>query len=565
MNSFTTTLGFGFNTQFGASSFFGGSVGPTVAFANCLGGNAANLGGMQLPMMPFGITALALTMGGGSAPMFANAFGNFAGNACGGAAQMPSYASLLGGGAMQMAQQVMQQQQAVLQQAQQLAQQMQQLQQQAQAEQQLQQAEQQVQQKQGELQDAQGALQEAQQAQSQAQQQVQQDQQKVQDAEQKVQSAEQEHKQATDQLEAAKGMPETVTEGQGKHEHKVHNHAKDEALAKAHAAKTKADSHLHHARYLKKQATEQLQKSSKQLEQAKAKVQTTQQQVQQKQGELQQAQQQEQQAQQQLQSTAQQLNDAQQQMGQLQGNCLGGPPPGMNPNQWAMQQQMQQGQAEGGLPPGMSNILAMTRMQQNAGIPGFGQWGGCNPPPAIEDRMATTPPIQRWPAPGAHKLTQDGPGQALHYTTSGGYTVSVNHDAVTITDQSGRHQLVHSGDPHEYIDGSHVKDWDEKTRSVILDDGTKITMEAPAANGVIQHTSIYDGAEQIQISNGDNSLHSLSFDARQTARAEGRQADGETAYFGHDVWGDLVYRDLYTQDASLAVKPHMRDLRTIQS
>lgn len=194
---------------------------------------------------------------------------------------------------------------------------------------------------------------------------------------------------------------------------------------------------------------------------------------------------------------------------------------------------------------------------------GFGNYGGCFPPPPPQ--CVCYPPSQQ--PPQTHQggeLKQGGPGQPIDYTTHGGYKVNVNGTTVTITDPSGKHTVTHSGDPHEYVDGKHVKDWDEKTRTMILEDGTRVTMNATSKDGLITDTTIYDGAQEIKINNQNTTVSSVSFDPYKTQYDARHQAAGETAYFGHDQRGALVYRDLFKQNADLSVTPYNKDISVLE-
>ena len=153
-----------------------------------------------------------------------------------------------------------------------------------------------------------------------------------------------------------------------------------------------------------------------------------------------------------------------------------------------------------------------------------------------------------------------GDGKPIEYKTSGGYNVQINGGEITITDPKGEHKVVHSGDPHEYVDGKNVKDWDEKTRSLILGDGTKITMNAEGPKGVIDNYSIYDGAESIQVTAKGNKIDNVSFDPRQRQWADANQADGETAYMGYNNKGQFTYTDVYKQNENLGVTPYYKDI-----
>lgn len=157
------------------------------------------------------------------------------------------------------------------------------------------------------------------------------------------------------------------------------------------------------------------------------------------------------------------------------------------------------------------------------------------------------------------QLTQEGEGKPITYTTSGGWQVTVDHDKVIAKDPSGQHNITWSGDPHEYVDGKHVKDWDGKERTMILPDGTKITAEATAANGLIQNTSIYDGNRNVQIDNNQNSVTHTSANPWDTRSREAWQPDGETAMVSLDRCG-LGYTDVYTQDQNLGFKRTYKDI-----
>jgi len=172
---------------------------------------------------------------------------------------------------------------------------------------------------------------------------------------------------------------------------------------------------------------------------------------------------------------------------------------------------------------------------------------------------------QQQPPPpnyGGH-LSQKGDGKPINYKTSGGWNVEVNGTTITVTDPSGKHKTVHSGDPHEYVDGKRVKDWEGKTRSLILGDGTKITMNATGPQGVIENYSIYDGAESIQINAKGNKIEDVSFDPRQRQWQDANQYDGETAFLGYNNRGQFTYTNIYKQNENLGVTPYYKDLARV--
>jgi hypothetical protein len=161
-------------------------------------------------------------------------------------------------------------------------------------------------------------------------------------------------------------------------------------------------------------------------------------------------------------------------------------------------------------------------------------------------------PCQR---PPQGQLSQDGgKGKPMEYKTSGGYTVRVDKHTITITDPQGKNKVEHWGDPHENLNGKHIKDWEGKQRSIILEDGTKITMTAQGPHGVTENTSIYDGRQNVQINNNTNEITHHSMNPRDTALRELRQYDGETAIFRtNDRTGVATYSNIYTEDSSFNI------------
>lgn len=145
------------------------------------------------------------------------------------------------------------------------------------------------------------------------------------------------------------------------------------------------------------------------------------------------------------------------------------------------------------------------------------------------------------------KLSQKGKGKPISYTTRGGYQVTVNKDKVSIKDQHGN-EVRHRGDPHEDLNGKHIKDWKGKQRSIVLDDGTKITMSAKGPKGVTEHTSIYDGRQNVQINNKKNQIEHHSMNGFDTVQREMAQYDGETARFSTNRQGEAMYYNIYNEN-----------------
>lgn len=181
------------------------------------------------------------------------------------------------------------------------------------------------------------------------------------------------------------------------------------------------------------------------------------------------------------------------------------------------------------------------------------------------------PPRNCWQPPmgndGCHQQQnvgqlQGGEGKPITYTTRGGWNVNIDGHKIVMTDPSGQHKIEHSGDPHEYLDGKHVKDWQGKDRSVILPDGTKITMNADSPQGLVKGLSIYDGDRNIQVDNLNNKVTHQSMNSWDTRSREAWQADGETAIVSYGRDG-INYSNLYNQDKNLGFTSIYKDLGTM--
>ena len=153
------------------------------------------------------------------------------------------------------------------------------------------------------------------------------------------------------------------------------------------------------------------------------------------------------------------------------------------------------------------------------------------------------------------------PGDPVSFVTSGGYTIRVNLDNVTITDPFAMNKLVHSGTfLHEYLNGKHIKDWggepqwDDARRSLILGDGTKVTMAANDHSGTILQTSIYDGDESLQIDNSSNTITHHGTDPGDSRQRDQAQYDGETATFQTDaIHITASYSNAYDEDENFNI------------
>lgn len=151
-------------------------------------------------------------------------------------------------------------------------------------------------------------------------------------------------------------------------------------------------------------------------------------------------------------------------------------------------------------------------------------------------------------------------GPPIEFVTSGGYTIRVNLDNVTITDALGLNKLVHSGYQNEYLNGKHIKDWggdpawNDDRRSLILGDATKVTLVAQGHPDTIMRTSIYDGDENLQIDNRCNAITHRSIESSDTHQRERTQYDGEVATFETDpTLGTSTYANAYDENRNFQI------------
>lgn len=157
-------------------------------------------------------------------------------------------------------------------------------------------------------------------------------------------------------------------------------------------------------------------------------------------------------------------------------------------------------------------------------------------------------------------LAQNAPGAPMTYITSGGYSVKIDRHTLTVTDPIGFNSVQHWGDPHENLNGKHIKDWagapgwSGVRRSLMLGDGTKVTMTAEGPHGVVLLTSIYDTEQNVQIHNSTNTILHHSLKAADTLARDEAQYDGETALFETSMITAIgSYTNIYNEDADFNV------------
>lgn len=157
------------------------------------------------------------------------------------------------------------------------------------------------------------------------------------------------------------------------------------------------------------------------------------------------------------------------------------------------------------------------------------------------------------PRGGLTQMTSAG----LEYTSrSGLWTIRIDGHTITLT-RSGRFTWQVWGDPHENLNGKHIKDWLDTRRTLLLDDGVKVTMDSYGPFNVVHTTSIYDGEQSHQISNLDNVVRHSCVNAAVARARDAEEADGETAYLSNlrgpsTSIGYVYVENVYTE----SVGPH---------
>ncbi len=175
--------------------------------------------------------------------------------------------------------------------------------------------------------------------------------------------------------------------------------------------------------------------------------------------------------------------------------------------------------------------------------------------PALQ---ALSPPVTDACDPVAQPrggLTQVSPGGILTYITrSGEWQVVVDKHTITVSRRIvGTLKWEVWGDPHENLNGKHIKDWESRYRSLLLEDGTKVTMWADGPQKVVEKTSIYDGPQSHEIRNVDYEVRHSCVNTAVAQQRDAQEADGEVAHLTvqrspASTIGSLFVANIYTEN-----------------
>lgn len=150
-------------------------------------------------------------------------------------------------------------------------------------------------------------------------------------------------------------------------------------------------------------------------------------------------------------------------------------------------------------------------------------------------------------APGClFAVEQPSPGDLITITTSGCWTVRVDHTTITIEDTRGAvmRKVEHWGEMHENLNHKHLKDWEGDRRTVLVPGGVVVTMHA---QGVIGLVSVYDGPHARGIDAATNTISTSTDDLGEAAALEAGEADGEAARITELTCEALSYDAEYLQ------------------
>lgn len=205
--------------------------------------------------------------------------------------------------------------------------------------------------------------------------------------------------------------------------------------------------------------------------------------------------------------------------------------------------------------PGNHRVSFRTQRTLRCCIAAALMWAG-NAVAALPPAPACPTMIDGFEPPSGGFWTQASPGTEIRVETHGGYTVRIDRHQIIVTDPIGTNKVEYWGDPHENLNGKHIKDWETDRRTLLLGDGTRITLHAQGPQQVVEHTSIYDGQNNLQVDNTNNFVVHASTSLADTLCREREQHDGETARFVTDAaTGIARYDNLHIEDDDFVITP----------
>lgn len=142
-----------------------------------------------------------------------------------------------------------------------------------------------------------------------------------------------------------------------------------------------------------------------------------------------------------------------------------------------------------------------------------------------------------------------------NFRTGGEWRVEVDKHTITVSRLliGGTLKWEVWGDPHENLNGKHIKGWEGRYRSLLLQDGTKVTMWADGPQKVVEKTSIYDGPQSHEIGNVANEVRHSCINTAVAQQRDAQEADGEVAHLTiqrspASAIGGLFVANIYTEN-----------------
>ncbi len=157
-----------------------------------------------------------------------------------------------------------------------------------------------------------------------------------------------------------------------------------------------------------------------------------------------------------------------------------------------------------------------------------------------------------------------GDPELLTVVTRGCWEITVNVHTVTIRTPSRGNKVEYWGDPHENLNGKHIKDWLTSRRSLLLGDGTLITLHGEGPQGVINQFTVYDGPHVRTIENATETITYSSDNLADATALEAAEADGETAQVVELEDQVTHYDNVYSQAEDEGGTPLEKVYETVQ-
>ncbi len=157
-----------------------------------------------------------------------------------------------------------------------------------------------------------------------------------------------------------------------------------------------------------------------------------------------------------------------------------------------------------------------------------------------------------------------GDPELLTVVTRGCWVITVNLHTVTIRTPSQANKVEYWGDPHENLNGKHIKDWVTTRRSLILGDGTLLTMHGEGPQGVMNQLTVYDGPHVRTIENATETITYSSDELADATAREAAEADGETAQVVELEDQVTQYNNVYSQEEDEGGTPLEKVHETVQ-